>query len=173
MTGALTLAADATQPLQPITKQQVDASLATKKNTGTFDSKIENTTAKTAFQCDSDRYLSIKSNGSKLCDILEDEVNAGCTINSNNKRLNFVSQQPQTFYHNSGSGLFNLKYTDDGNMTAGQARFGQVQLAPSNTTTLNPAVTLASSRVNGLGTVGTLFLDSTYGNAQVPLIVAP
>lgn len=92
MTGALVLNGDATQNLQPTTKQQVDTALATKKNTGTFDSKIENATAKTAFQCDTDRYVSIKSNGNKICDILEDEVNAGCTINTNNKRLNFVSQ---------------------------------------------------------------------------------
>jgi hypothetical protein len=30
-------------------------------------------------------------------------------------------------------------------------------------TTLNPAPTLISSRVNGLGSVGALYLDSTYG----------
>lgn len=66
-----------------------------------------------------------------------------------------------------------MKYSDDGNTTPGQARYGQLQIAPSNTTNLNPAVTLISSRINGLGTVGSLFLDSAYGNANVPLIVAP
>lgn len=109
--------------------------------------------------------------GNKLGDFLEDEVNQGLTINTYNKRINLVSNQPQTFYHNSGASLYNFKYTDDGNTTAGQARYGQIQLAPSNTTNLNPALTLISSRVNGLGNVGSIFLDSTYGVA--PLILSP
>lgn len=111
--------------------------------------------------------------GNKLCDVLEDEVNQGTTINTYNKRLNLVSNQPQTFYHNSPGGLFNMKYTDDGNTVPGQMRFGQLQLAPSNTTAINPAVTLSSSRVNGLGVAGSLYLDSSYGTANVPLILAP
>lgn len=111
--------------------------------------------------------------GTKLCDILEDEQNQGMTILTNNKRFNVVSSQPQTLYHNSPAALFNFKYTDDGNQVAGQARFGQIQLAPSNTTNLNPALTFTSSRVNGLGTAGAIFLDSSYGSASNPLIISP
>lgn len=148
--------------------------MALKKNTGTFDTKIQNSTGNTAVSCDGDRYISIRSNGSKLADVLEDEQNAGMTIlTAGSKRFNLVSGGPQTLYHNSTAGLFNMKYTDDGNVVPGQARFGQLQLAPSNTTTLNPALTLVSSRVNGLGTAGALFLDSTYGTAETPLILAP
>lgn len=146
-------------------KTQVDTALLLKKDTGTFDTKIRNANDKTAISCDTDRYISIKSNGTKLADVLEDEVNGGLTINTYNKRYNVVSQQPQTYYHNAGTGLFNFKYTDDGNTTPGQLRLGQIQLAPSNTTNLNPALTLSSSRVNGLGTVGAMYLDSAYGNA--------
>jgi len=68
--------------------------------------------------------------------------------------------------------LFNFKYTDDGNTTPGQTRFGQLQLAPSNTTNLNPALTLQSGRVNGLGVGGSIFLDSSYGTPEVPLVIA-
>lgn len=109
--------------------------------------------------------------GTKLADILEDEQNQGMTILTNNKRFNLVSAQPQTFYHNSPASLYNFKYTDDGNLVNGQFRFGQIQLAPSNTTNLNPALTLISSRVNGLGNAGAIYLDSTYGIA--PLIFSP
>ena len=66
-----------------------------------IESKIKNSTEKTAISCDSDRYISIKSNNNKICDILEDEINAGFTLNTYNKRLNLVSDQPQTQYHNS------------------------------------------------------------------------
>ena len=55
------------------------------------DSKIRNSTDKTAISCDTDRYISVKSNGNKICDLLEDEVNAGFTVNTYNKRLNLVS----------------------------------------------------------------------------------
>jgi hypothetical protein len=73
------------------TKTETDTFLAGKKATGTFDTKIQNATAQSAISCDTDRYLSIKSNGAKLCDILEDEQNAGMTILTNNKRFNVVS----------------------------------------------------------------------------------
>lgn len=105
------------------TKTETDTFLTGKKNTGTFDTKIQNSTGLTAISCDTDRYMSLKSNGTKLCDILEDEQNAGMTILTN-KRFNVVSTQPQTLYHNSPAGLFNFKYTDDGNQVTGQARFG-------------------------------------------------
>jgi hypothetical protein len=65
-----------------------------KKNTGTFDSKIQNATAKTHVSCDGDRYISVRSNGNKLCDLHEDEQNAGMTIATYNKRFNVVSNQP-------------------------------------------------------------------------------
>lgn len=48
-----------------------------------------------------------------------------------------------------------------------------MQLAPSNTTNINPALTFTSSRVNGLGTAGAIFLDSSYGSAANPLIISP
>lgn len=48
------------------------------------------------------------------------------TIATYDKRFAVVSSQPQTYYHNSPGGLFNFKYTDDGNTTPGQARFGQL-----------------------------------------------
>ena len=92
-------------------------------------------------------------------------------MNTYGRRLNLVSNEPQTFYHNSGNSLYNFKYTDDGNVTPGQLRFGQIQLAPSNTTNLNPALTIISSRVNGLGNAGAIYLDSSYGIA--PLIFSP
>ena len=38
---------------------------------------------------------------------------------------------------------------------------------------MNPAVTIISSRVNGLGVAGAVFLDSAYGTPEVPLIIAP
>lgn len=125
MTGKLTLDGAPTQDLHASTKKYVDDGLATKKNTGTFDTKIQNSTGNTAVSCDGDRYISIRSNGSKLADVLEDEQNAGMTIlTAGSKRFNVVSGGPQTLYHNSPAGLFNLKYTDDGNTTPGQARFG-------------------------------------------------
>lgn len=43
----------------------------------------------------------------------------------------------------------------------------------SSVTNLNPALTLVSSRINGFGTVGSMFLDSTYGTISTPLIIAP
>lgn len=90
MTGFLSLNAAPTTNLHAATKKYVDDGLATKKNTG-FDTKIQNSTGFTAISCDSDRYISIKSMNNKLCDILEDEVNQGFTLNTYNKRLNFVS----------------------------------------------------------------------------------
>lgn len=48
--------------------------LAQKKDTGTFDTKIQNASAKTAVSCDGDLYISVKSNGNKLCDIHEDTI---------------------------------------------------------------------------------------------------
>lgn len=101
--------------LTTYTKTETDNLLTGKKNTGTFDTKIQNATGLSTISCDTDRYVSIKSNGTKLCDILEDEQNQGMTILTNNKRFNIVSTQPQTLYHNSPAGLFNFKYTDDGN----------------------------------------------------------
>ena len=73
MTGALVLSGAPTADLQASTKKYVDDGLALKKNTGTFDTKIQNSTAKTAISCDGDRYISIKSNDNKICDVLEDE----------------------------------------------------------------------------------------------------
>jgi len=151
--------ADATLPDDAVTKSQLDL----KRDITARDPKIQNANNNTAISCDTDRYISIRSNGNKLGDILEDEQNQGLTVLTNNKRLNFVSTQPQTYYHNAPAGLFNFKYTDDGNTTAGPARFGQLQIAPSNTTNLNPALTLSSSRVNGLGTAASIYCDSTYG----------
>lgn len=55
------------------------------------DTKIRNANDKTAVSCDTDRYISVKSNGNKIADILEDEVNAGFTLNTYNKRYNVVS----------------------------------------------------------------------------------
>jgi hypothetical protein len=40
-----------------------------------MESKIQDATGNAAISCDSSRYISIKSNGNKLGDILEDEVN--------------------------------------------------------------------------------------------------
>ena len=50
-------------------KSQLDL----KRNIAEPDSKIRNSTDKTSISCDTDRYISIKSNGNKLGDILEDE----------------------------------------------------------------------------------------------------
>jgi hypothetical protein len=120
MTGKLTLDGAPTADLHASTKKYADDGLATKKNTGTFDSKIQNSTGNTAVSCDGDRYISIRSNGAKLADVLEDEQNQGMTIlTAGSKRFNVVSGGPQTLYHNSPAGLFNLKYTDDGNVVPG------------------------------------------------------
>ena len=56
-----------------------------------IESKIQHASELSAISCDGNRYISVKSNGNKICDILEDEVNAGFTINTYNKRLNLVS----------------------------------------------------------------------------------
>lgn len=138
-----------------------------------IEARIENSTAKTKISCDSDRYISVTSNGVKIGDILEDEVNQGFTL-STTKRLNLVSALPQTLYHNSAAALFNFKFTGNNDTaTPGAVNYGQLQIAPSNVTNLNPALTLISSRVNGLGTVGSLFLDSAYGQVATPLVIAP
>lgn len=174
MTGKLTLDGAPTANNHACTKKFVDDGLALKKNNGTFDTRIQNATNQTAVSCDNDRYISIRSNNAKLGDVFEDEQNQGLSIlTAGTKRFNVISGGPQTLYHNSTAGLFNLKYTDDGNVVPGQTRFGQLQLAPSNTTNLNPALTLLSSRVNGLGTAGAVYLDSTYGQTSNPLIVSP
>lgn len=152
---------------------EIDTLLDAKKNADTFDALIQNDTGLTAISCDNDLRISITSNGNKLCDIEEDEINQGMTVATGAKRFNLVSGAPQTFYHNSPAGLFNFKYTDDGSLTPGEVRFGQLQLAPSNTTTINPAINLISSRVNGLGTAAVVCSDSDYGSVAVPLIVAP
>lgn len=102
----------------------VDALLDGKKSTGTFDSKIQSANANTVVSCDGDRYISFKSMGNKLCDVHEDSITNGMTIATYDKRFAVVSSQPQTYYHNSPAGLFNFKYTDDGNQVPGQARFG-------------------------------------------------
>jgi hypothetical protein len=94
----------------------VKAQLDLKRDTTARDSNIRNSTNNTAISCDTDRYISIKSNGNKIADILEDEVNQGCTL-STSKRLNLVATQPITLYHNSAGGLINMKYTDSGNTT--------------------------------------------------------
>ena len=65
--------------------------MATKKNTGTFDTKIQSSTGNAAVSCDGDVYISVKSNGNKLCDIHEDLTNLGMTIATGNKRFNLVS----------------------------------------------------------------------------------
>ena len=77
--------------LTTYTKTEADTLLLGKKNTGTFDSKIQNSTGLSAISCDGDRYISIKSNGNQLGQILEDEVNSGLTILTNDKRLNLVA----------------------------------------------------------------------------------
>lgn len=72
-------------------KTDVDNALLTKKNTGTFDTKIQNSTAKTAVSCDGDRYISIKSNGNKMADLHEDTITNGFTIATYDKRFAVVS----------------------------------------------------------------------------------
>lgn len=57
------------------TKTETDTLLSGKKNTGTFDTTIQNSTAKTKISCDNDRYISVTSNGNKILDVIEDEVN--------------------------------------------------------------------------------------------------
>lgn len=81
-------------PLEIPSRGVVDSLLASKKDTGTFDTKIQNANAKTHVSCDGDRYISVRSNGNKLCDIHEDEQNQGCTVATYNKRFNVVSSQP-------------------------------------------------------------------------------
>lgn len=72
----------------------VKAQLDLKRDTSARDPNIRNSTNNTAISCDTDRYISIKSNGNKIADIIEDEVNQGFTLLTNNKRLNLVSTQP-------------------------------------------------------------------------------
>jgi hypothetical protein len=73
MTGKLTLDGLPTADNHASNRKYVDDGLLLKKNTGTFDTKIQNSTGQSAVSCDSDRYISIKSMNNKLCDVLEDE----------------------------------------------------------------------------------------------------
>ena len=95
MTGNLVLSGPPTIDLHATTKKYTDDGLALKKDTGTFDTKIQNSTAKTTISCDGDRYISVKSNDNKICDVLEDEQNQGMTIlTAGSKRFNVVSGGP-------------------------------------------------------------------------------
>ena len=72
----------------------VESLLDLKRDLTATDTKIQNSTGKTQVSCDGDVYISVKSNGNKLCDIHEDLTNQGMTIATGNKRFNLVSSQP-------------------------------------------------------------------------------
>lgn len=74
-----------------VNKGQLDAGLLLKKDTTSFDAKIQNAAGKTSINCAGDRYIDITSNGTKIVSILEDEVNQGCTLLTD-KRFNVVAQ---------------------------------------------------------------------------------
>jgi hypothetical protein len=46
-----------------VNKEFLDLQLATKKNTGTFDTKIQNSTANSSIECSLDNRIDIKVNG--------------------------------------------------------------------------------------------------------------
>jgi hypothetical protein len=95
MTGKLTLDGAPTANNHASNKKYVDDGLATKKNTNTFDTKIQNATGNTAVSCDGDRYISIRSNNAKLGDVFEDEQNQGMSIlTAGTKRFNVISGGP-------------------------------------------------------------------------------